>query len=89
MRTRHKRMFGEVWRWAGIFRITERNIGIHAYRRVGVELARPLDDIRYGVEHETCPPDYIAIRFHHRPLRSTRFRTEMAAKRATSLLVGL
>ena len=26
--TLHKRMFGRVWRWAGKFRDTERNIGV-------------------------------------------------------------
>nr|WP_304655912.1 mobile mystery protein B [Neorhizobium galegae] len=63
--TLHKRMFGDVWEWAGTFRTTERNIGVEAYR-IGVELADLLSDIRYWIEHETFPPDEIAIRFHHR-----------------------
>lgn len=65
MRTLHKRMFGDVWQWAGTFRTTERNIGVQAYR-IGTELARLLSDIRYWIEHKTFPPDEIAIRFHHR-----------------------
>jgi len=65
VRTLHKRMFGEVWEWAGTFRTTERNIGIQAYR-IGMELASLIGDIRYWIEHETFPPDEIAIRFHHR-----------------------
>ncbi|WEX90036.1 mobile mystery protein B [Sinorhizobium garamanticum] len=65
MRTLHKQMFGEVWQWAGTFRTTERNIGIQAYR-IGMDLASLMDDIRYWIEHETFPPDEIAIRFHHR-----------------------
>lgn len=65
IRTLHKRMFGEVWEWAGTFRTTERNIGVGAYR-IGVELAGLLSDIRYWIEHETFQPDEIAIRFHHR-----------------------
>ena len=28
----HKRMFGRVWRWAGKFRHTERNVGVDPYR---------------------------------------------------------
>lgn len=28
----HKRMFGDVWSWAGTYRQTERNIGLEAYR---------------------------------------------------------
>lgn len=65
IRTLHKRMFGDVWEWAGTFRMTERNIGVEAYR-IGVELAGLLSDIGYWIEHETYPPDEIAIRFHHR-----------------------
>lgn len=65
MRTLHKRMFGDVWRWAGTFRTTERNIGVQAYR-IGMELTSLLGDTRYWIEHETFPPEEIAIRFHHR-----------------------
>lgn len=65
MQTLHKRMFGDVWQWAGTFRTTERNIGIQAYR-IAMELAALLDDIRFWIEHETYPRDEIAIRFHHR-----------------------
>lgn len=65
VRMLHKRMFGEVWEWAGTFRSTERNIGIHAYR-IAVELTNLLGDVRYWVEHATFPPDEIAVRFHHR-----------------------
>lgn len=61
----HKRMFGRVWRWAGKFRKTERNIGIDAYR-ITVELRQLLDDCRYWIEHGTYEPDAIAARFHHR-----------------------
>ncbi len=65
VRMLHKRMFGEVWEWAGTFRSTERNIGIHAYR-IAVELTNLLGDVRYWVKHATFPPDEIAVRFHHR-----------------------
>ncbi|CAN7633860.1 mobile mystery protein B [Rhizobium sp. LjRoot258] len=65
VRTLHKRMFGDVWKWAGTFRTTERNIGMQAYR-IGVELAGLLSDIRYWIQYKTFPPDEIAIRFHHR-----------------------
>lgn len=61
----HKRMFGEVWKWAGQFRTTPRNIGIEAYR-IGPELRQLVDDMRYQIEHEAYSPDEIAVRFHHR-----------------------
>jgi Fic-DOC domain mobile mystery protein B len=61
----HKRMFGRVWRWAGEFRHTDRNIGIDPYR-IQVELRQLLDDCRYWIEHSTYEPDEVAARFHHR-----------------------
>lgn len=61
----HERMFGDVWRWAGAFRTTERNIGIQAYR-IPTELAALLDDVRYWVANETYQRDETAVRFHHR-----------------------
>ena len=61
----HKRMFGDVWKWAGTFRLTGRNIGIEAYRIPG-ELAVMFGDVRYWAGHKTFPPDEIAIRLHHR-----------------------
>ncbi len=61
----HKRMFGEVWRWAGRYRQTPRNLGIEAYR-IPIEVQALIDDVKYWIEHETYPPDEIAIQFHHR-----------------------
>lgn len=61
----HKRMFGDVWKWAGSFRTTPRNIGVEAYQ-IAVDLRQLLDDVRYWVEHATFPPDEIALRFHTR-----------------------
>ena len=63
--TLHKRMFGDVWKWAGTYRTTARNIGIDAYR-IPVETAALFDDARYWVENRTYPPDEIAVRLHHR-----------------------
>lgn len=65
VRALHKRMFGEVWKWAGTYRTTELNIGITPHR-VHAEIAAALDDARFWVEHETYPSDEIAVRIHHR-----------------------
>jgi Fic-DOC domain mobile mystery protein B len=61
----HKRMFGDVWRWAGTYRTTARNIGIDAYR-IPPEMRQAVDDVRYWVDHKIYPPDEIAVRFSHR-----------------------
>ena len=61
----HKRMYGDVWSWAGKFRNTEKNIGIARWR-IGPELRTLLDDTLYWVENNTYPPEEIALRFKHR-----------------------
>lgn len=65
LRGLHRRMFGEVWKWAGQYRTSERNIGIEAYR-IPMEVRQLLGDVLYWVENETYPPDEIAVRFSHR-----------------------
>src|SRR5271170_8054704 len=61
----HERMLGEVWRWAGKFRVSERNLGI-AFYEIPVALRQLLDDTKAWIEHKSYPPDEIAVRFHHR-----------------------
>jgi Fic-DOC domain mobile mystery protein B len=61
----HKRMFGDVWRWAGTYRTTARNIGVDAYR-IGMDVAQLMDDVRYWAENMTYPADEIGVRLHHR-----------------------
>ena len=65
LNTLHKKMFGNVWRWAGTFRHTEKNIGVSAYL-ISQELNQLLDDCRYWLEYKTYAPDEVAVRFHHR-----------------------
>lgn len=65
LRDLHKRMFGEVWKWAGQYRKTPRNIGIDAYR-IPMAVRELVHDARYWVDNGTYPPDEIAIRFSHR-----------------------
>jgi Fic-DOC domain mobile mystery protein B len=61
----HRRMLGNVWRWAGRFRTSERNIGIPFYE-IPVELRQLLDDARAWIDLESYPIDEIAMRLHHR-----------------------
>lgn len=65
LRTLHKRMFGQVWRWAGEYRLTPRNIGVEAWR-IPMDMAQAIDDARYWVSNNTFAPDEIAVRFSHR-----------------------
>lgn len=61
----HKRLFGEVWDWAGTFRRTEKNIGVDPMQ-ISVRLRILLDDTKCWIDNGTYPADEIAIRFHHR-----------------------
>jgi len=61
----HKRMYGDVWAWAGEFRKTDKNIGIDKYR-IPVALKVLCDDALFWIENETYPPEEIAVRFKHR-----------------------
>jgi len=61
----HKRMYGDVWKWAGEFRRTEKNIGVQ-WTQIGIELKNLLDDTKYWIENKTYLPEEVAIRFKHR-----------------------
>jgi len=61
----HRQMLGDVWRWAGKFRTSERNLGID-YWQIPIALRQLFDDAKAWIEYKTYPPDEIAVRFHHR-----------------------
>jgi len=61
----HKQMYGNVWRWAGRYRSTGKNIGTDVYR-IPMELRELLDDCRFWTMNNTYEPEEIATRFHHR-----------------------
>ena len=61
----HKRMYNNVWAWAGNFRKTNKNIGIDKFQ-IPMSLKVLCDDALYWFENQTYPPEEIAIRFKHR-----------------------
>ena len=61
----HKRMYGHVWKWAGTYRKSNKNIGIEYYL-IPTELRQLLDDATYWLEHETYSITDLAVIFHHR-----------------------
>ncbi len=65
VRKLHKELLGDVWTWAGSYRLTEKTIGIDP-PQISVQIRTLLEDVRYWVVHETYPPIEAAIRFHHR-----------------------
>jgi len=65
VRDLHKRMFNEVWKWAGEFRKTNKNIGVDKFI-IGIELKNLLEDCTYWIEKKVFPEDEIAVRLSHR-----------------------
>lgn len=60
----HKKMFGEVWRWAGTFRSSDKNIGVPYYQIIQ-QLRILIDDCKFWIQNQTFSPPEIAIRFKH------------------------
>lgn len=65
LRDLHRAMFGDVWKWAGQFRRSDKNIGC-AWQQIPVLLRQLLENTRYWVERSTYAWDEIGVRFHHR-----------------------
>ena len=61
----HRRMFARVWKWAGHFRINDKNIGGPWYQ-ISTNVKNLCDDVRLWIELQEYTPDEMAIRFHHR-----------------------
>jgi Fic-DOC domain mobile mystery protein B len=86
----HRRMFGDVWRWAGSYRLTQRNLGLD-YWCVPVEVRRLLDDCQAWIEFQAYAADEIGVRLHHRMVaihpfpngngRHTRLLADLAVQR--------
>ena len=58
-------MFRRVWRWAGTFRTTARNIGVDA-SQINISAQQLIGNARYWIEHGTFSADEIFARLHHR-----------------------
>ena len=61
----HKRMYKNVWRWAGEYRKTNKNIGVDKLE-IPVALRSLIDDASYWFENNVYEPDEFALRFKHR-----------------------
>lgn len=61
----HRRMFSETWAWAGRFRKTDKNIGVH-WPHIPERTKALGADVAYQIENKTFGLDELAVRFHHR-----------------------
>ena len=60
----HKKMFGEVWAWAGTKRKSNKNIGVDK-TQISIEIRKLIDDCNFWIDHSFSDEE-IAIRFSHR-----------------------
>ena len=68
MKTLHRRMFGDVWKWAGTYRQHDTNMGT-AWAYIPTQVRELLADVlaqTADAENLPWPPDELAVRFHHR-----------------------
>jgi Fic-DOC domain mobile mystery protein B len=61
----HKHLFGQVWEWGGVYRLTEKNIGVAVWN-VSSEVRTCLDDARFWKENGTYEVLEAIARFHHK-----------------------
>lgn len=61
----HEHMFNETWKWAGKFRTTDKNIGVH-WSQISTQTQNLCNDVQFQIEDNTFSKDEIVIRFHHK-----------------------
>ncbi|MEW6079744.1 MAG: mobile mystery protein B [Thermodesulfobacteriota bacterium] len=61
----HKKMFGNVWKWAGRFRRSDKNIGV-SWQEVPRCLDNMFADVPVWIQSKSEGPEEMAVRFHHR-----------------------
>lgn len=64
-RNLHKRMFRNVWNWAGAYRTSNKNLGVDR-QLILPRLYEAMEQTQYWINNKTFPPDEIAVRFHHK-----------------------
>ena len=65
MRLLHRRMFNKVWKWAGEYRDSDKNIGVH-YLQIPIQLHQLKGDIEYWQNNQTYNNTELAVVVHHR-----------------------
>ena len=61
----HRRMYTNVWKWAGHLRRSDKNIG-GPWHQISTNLRNLFNDTRTWIDLQEESPDDIAVRFHHR-----------------------
>jgi Fic-DOC domain mobile mystery protein B len=60
----HKKMFSDVWQWAGTIRKSNKNIGVDKFQ-ISIRLRQLIENCKYWIEHKTFSEQEIVLRFKH------------------------
>ncbi|HCY83849.1 MAG TPA: mobile mystery protein B [Desulfobacteraceae bacterium] len=63
--TLHRKMFSDVWKWAGKYRNTEKNLGVLPHL-IETQVYALCEEANGWLEYESYSPDEVVARFHHR-----------------------
>ena len=72
VRELHRRMFDQTWDWAGRYRTSDKNVGVH-WPRIPAEVRKLIDDGQVWLRDEVYPIDEVALRLHHRMVKAHPF----------------
>jgi len=89
----HKKLFGDVWKWAGVFRKKEVNLSNTRPHDIGPKLKNLFADVKIQITMKSMPWEEIVTEFHHKLVsihpypngngRVSRIMTEYLEKRNT------
>ena len=60
----HREMFGAVWRWAGKYRTSDRNLG-NPWHNLTADIHEVCGNFAFRVQRESEDPDQLAVDFHY------------------------
>lgn len=64
LRRIHKEMFGGVWRWAGIYRLSDKNIGV-SWQQIPVLMRQLSENFALRVSRPSEDRDRLCVEFHY------------------------
>lgn len=65
IRKLHSKMFGDVWKWAGKYRTSDKSIGLH-WPQITTAVVNLCNDAQHWIDNKTYSWDELGSRFHHR-----------------------
>jgi len=61
----HKKMFEDVWKWAGKYRTSEKIIGVTP-SQIAIQIQQLLDNASFWIENDTYEWPELSARLHHK-----------------------